>query len=129
MAHPYDKVITDANGVLTANSETQAEIHLSHLSVDVLRDLARNEAASKEWRKAAVELLMAKNHRHQNHPELRQLVFEIRAEQEARKEVESLAAQSPETEQVIASVPLAEPNEEIEVELHPAFKEDIFREE
>jgi hypothetical protein len=101
MSHPNEKVTTDHMGVVTYNTETQAEIHLSHLSPEVLRDLARNEAASKEWRKAAVELLLEKKHSHANHPELRQLVFEIKAEREAKVEVEALAAQSPENEQVL----------------------------
>lgn len=92
MAHPNERVTKDANGVITYNDETNAQLHLGHLSPEVLRDLARNEAASKEWRKAAVEFLLLKQHAHANHPELRELVFEIRAEKAAKEEVLALAA-------------------------------------
>ena len=52
-----------------------------------LLDIARNESASAEWRKAATELLIDSGAQQANHPELRALVFEIRAERAAKKEV------------------------------------------
>ena len=52
-----------------------------------LLSIARNESASAEWRKAATELLIDSGAQQANHPELRALVFEIRAERAAKKEV------------------------------------------
>ncbi len=52
-----------------------------------LLDIARNESASVEWRKAATELLMDNGHPQANHPELRAHVLEIKAERAAKKEV------------------------------------------
>jgi hypothetical protein len=94
MAHPKEHLVYDSRGVVTYNTETNGQLTLGHLSPEVLRDLARNEAASHEWRKAAVELLLEKQHPHANHPELRELVFQIKAEKEARVEVEALAAEA-----------------------------------
>lgn len=94
MAHPHERVTRDHQGVVTYNTETNGELILGNLSVEVLRDLARNESASKEWRKAAVELLLERRHPHANHPELRELVYEIKAEKEAKTEVEALAAEA-----------------------------------
>lgn len=91
--HPKDKIIYEVGGVPVETKQTNAEVQLGHLSPEVLRDLARNESASKEWRKAAVELLILKNHPHAQHPELRELVLELQAEEDARAEVASLAAQ------------------------------------
>src|SRR5271155_1170530 len=94
MVHPQDKVlVTQMGGVRMPGNQTNAEVHLSGLSAEVLRDLARNEAASKEWRKAAVELLIKKQHVFANHSDLRELKMEIQAEEEARVEVEALAHQ------------------------------------
>lgn len=124
LQHPKDKILVmQMGGVKMPGSQTNAEVHLAGLSAEVLRDLARNEAASKEWRKAAVELLIKKQHAFANHPELRELAYEIKAEEDARIEVEALAHQheytycvplgleeiakeilSPETEQPIDAV-------------------------
>ena len=80
--------------------------HILHLTGEVLRDLARNESASREMRKAAVEILMDKNHPFAGHPELRLYVLEIQAEREAKKEVEA---------QVEAQIEHAEPEETVEL--------------
>jgi hypothetical protein len=94
ITHPKDKIlVTEMGGVKMPGSQTNAEVHLAGLSAEVLRDLARNEAASKEWRKAAVELLILKQHPFADHSDLRELKFEIQAEEEARVEVEALAHQ------------------------------------
>ncbi len=68
----------------------QRESHLGGLPAHVLLDLARNEAASREWRKAAVELLLDKGFAQANHPELTAVVMEIKAERAARVEVEAV---------------------------------------
>lgn len=67
--------------------------HLSVLTAEVLRDLARNEAAGRAVRKMAIQLLIDKNHIYANHPDFRELRLEIQEEQEARYEVESIIAQ------------------------------------
>jgi hypothetical protein len=56
----------------------------------VLFDLARNESATKEWRRAAFILLLERKSKKAYYPELRELRFEIEAEQRAKQEVESL---------------------------------------
>jgi len=68
----------------------QRDAHLGGLPANVLLDLARNEAAPREWRKAAVELLLDKGYRQANHPELTAVVMEIKAERAARVEVEAV---------------------------------------
>lgn len=68
----------------------QREDHLGHLPGHILFDLARNEAAPREWRKAAVELLIDKNYPQAKHPDLALLVLEIKNERTARGEVEAV---------------------------------------
>ena len=68
----------------------QRAVHLGGLPSAILLDLARNEAAPREWRKAAVELLLDKGYRQANHPELMAVVMEIKAERAARVEVEAV---------------------------------------
>lgn len=63
-----------------------------------LLDIARNESASVEWRKAATELLIDSGAPQANHPELRALVFEIRAERAAKKEVIAIVESAHEQE-------------------------------
>lgn len=67
---------------------------VSKLPAQVLFDLARNESASKEYRKAAVRLLIDGGHRQAEHPELRELVLEIKAEKTAEHEVLEIAARA-----------------------------------
>lgn len=69
--------------------QTRAE-QLEELSGEVLRDLARNESASREVRKAAVEMLMERNHPQAKHPELSLYVMEINAEKAAKSEVQAI---------------------------------------
>lgn len=68
----------------------QRDAHLGGLPSHILLDLSRNEAAPREWRKAAVELLIDHGHAQANHPELAAVVMEIRAERAARVEVEAV---------------------------------------
>ena len=63
-----------------------------------LLDIARNESASTEMRKAATELLMDSGAHQANHPELRALVYEIRAERAAKKEVVAIVEAANEQE-------------------------------
>jgi hypothetical protein len=65
----------------------QRDLHLGHLPGPILRDIARNESASYEWRKEAVRLLLEKKLPEAGHPDLSLFVSEIRGEQEARSEV------------------------------------------
>src|SRR5260221_7425960 len=69
---------------------TLAEIHLGHLPGHVLFSLARNESASREWRKAAVELLLDGNHKEASNPDIRELVLQINAERQAKTEVQAV---------------------------------------
>lgn len=68
----------------------QRESHIGHLPAQILLDLARNEAATREWRKAAVELLIDKGFPQANHSDLTGLVMEIKAERAAKQEVEAV---------------------------------------
>jgi hypothetical protein len=82
----------------------QREAHLGPLTAEVLRDLARNESAPHEWRRAAVEILLDRQASYVSHPDLAALVAEIRlaeecARQAARSEVESIV------ESIIAEPP------------------------
>lgn len=66
-------------------SETRDQ--LKHLPGQILRDLARNESASREWRKAAVALMIEKGYPEVWHPDLLLLMAEVKAELEAKDEV------------------------------------------
>jgi hypothetical protein len=89
--NPNDRIsVSNVMGGITQARETYKETHLNHLPGQILFDLARNESASREWRKAAVELLIDKKCPQANHAELAVLVKEIHAEREARNEVESV---------------------------------------
>ena len=76
----------------------QRDTHLGGLPGHVLLDLARNESAPREWRKAAVELLLDKGFAQANHPELTAVVMEIRAERKAKEEVVAVVETAIETE-------------------------------
>jgi len=73
------------------------EQHLAVLTAEVLRDLGRNEAAGWAVRKAAVKMLIERNHPFSNHPDFRELRLELKEESEAHAEVESLIGQVEET--------------------------------
>ncbi len=68
----------------------QRDAHLGHLPGPILRDIARNDAAPREWRKAAIELMLEKNFPEVNHPDLRGLLQEVKSEREAKDEVQSI---------------------------------------
>lgn len=63
---------------------------LKYLPPQILLDLARNEGAPREWRKAAVQLLVDHNFRESHHPDLAIFLLEIEAEQTAKHDVEAV---------------------------------------
>ena len=64
---------------------------LDPLPSNILLDVARNESAPYEWRKAAVRLLRKKGYKKQAaHPELALFVREIEKDELAEKEVISV---------------------------------------
>jgi hypothetical protein len=69
---------------------SQRDAHLGHLPGPILRDIARNESAPREWRKAAIELMLDKHCPEVNHPDLLSLLLEVKAHREAKDEVQSL---------------------------------------
>lgn len=86
--HPNDQFsLPDDNRTAT---ETNKEVTMGHLPGNMLLDIARNESASREWRKAAVEILIDKKCPQANHPELYALVLDIKAERGAKQEVEAV---------------------------------------
>lgn len=96
---PSDKyVIYNVVGRSTDTGETVGDITLNPLTAEVLRDIARNDSCSWEWRKAAVKLLIDRKHKYQNHSDLRELkeeiVSELVAEQEVQAAVESAIEES-----------------------------------
>lgn len=68
----------------------QRDEQLDHLPGHILLDLARNESASRAWRKAAVVIMLKKNFPQSAHPDLATLAAEIRAEEDAVREVEGV---------------------------------------
>ncbi len=57
----------------------------------VLLSIARNQSASPEYRKAAVEHLIEKGYeREVNHPDLTMLVVQVKREREAKDEVQAI---------------------------------------
>lgn len=75
--------------IVKRTTQTPAEA-VSHLSGEILFSLARNTSASKEYRKAAVELLIDRNHYQANDSELVWLKMEIEKERAAREEVQDV---------------------------------------
>jgi|SRR5581483_5334152 len=68
----------------------QRHEQFGHLPQQVLLDLARNEGATREMRRAAVEIMMEKGF-NVSHPDLALLVLEIKSAQDAKQEVEAIA--------------------------------------
>lgn len=60
---------------------------LDPLPAFILFDIARNESATEEWRKAAVKILRKKGYKQAQHPELVFIVRELEKEELAEKEV------------------------------------------
>jgi hypothetical protein len=99
---PNDKVqVLDVYGKIKEDSKTNAEATLSLLTVEVLRDIARNEANSWAWRKAAVKILLDRQHSFADIDYLKELVLEIKAEKTAELEVQDIVETA--TEEVLKS--------------------------
>lgn len=64
--------------------------HIGHLPGPILRDIARNESAPREWRKAAIELMLDKGCPEANHPDFLSLLLEVKSQREAKDEVQSI---------------------------------------
>jgi hypothetical protein len=80
------------------NAKVGRDRTLAQLPSSILFDLARNESASREWRKAAVELMLDKNLPHVGSIELALLVHEIQLERMAKKEVAAVVESAIEEE-------------------------------
>jgi len=65
---------------------------------DILLGIARNESASRDWRKAATKFLMRTGSPRASHPDLAWFVHEINQEAEAEKEVEAVVESATEEE-------------------------------
>jgi hypothetical protein len=78
---------------------------IQHLTSENLRDLARNEAAPKESRLAAVEILKQRKSKHVNHPELidlsREHFLRLNPEECPPGEPDPDSAIKPEPEEVV----------------------------
>jgi hypothetical protein len=98
---------------------------LNVFTAEILRDLGRNEGADRTWRKAAIKMLIEKNHPYANHTDFRELRLEIKEEEEARHEVESLVAQVEETPAVQKLEPAKVPEQAKEGEPSGPFKASV----
>lgn len=56
--------------------------HLKAFPPEVLRDIARNDAADRQYRKAAFEILFSRKHPYAKHPDFRYLAQELEIELE-----------------------------------------------
>lgn len=90
---PNDKVIIGR----TPADKTNAEYHIGNLTPEVLRDIARNESATRAWRKAAVKFLLDKDHAYANHRDFYDILAEIKGEREAEQEVKAIVESAIET--------------------------------
>jgi hypothetical protein len=89
-------------------TDSRISSQISHLPGQILFDLARNDAASREYRKAAVELLYDRQYRQADHPELALMLAELKAERSAKSEVESIVESA--IEDTLPNLPPAEKN-------------------
>jgi hypothetical protein len=71
---------------------------LDPLPASVLLDIARNEAAPSEWRKAATKLLRHKGYSQANHPDLLWFVKDLEKEELAEREVSAIVESATEEE-------------------------------
>lgn len=83
---------------------------LQNLPHNILRDIARNDAADPRYRKAAVRLLLQAGSHMANIPDLVSLVSEVKSEIQAEHEVTDIVEQAVE-----------EP-----IQVHPAAPAQVF---
>lgn len=76
------------------NSTTVKDEYIRHLPGDALLSIARNDSANRDYRRAAVELLIDGKHPQAKHPELAITVSEIMAERAAKGEVVALVEEA-----------------------------------
>lgn len=72
---------------MIVNTKPDINETLDPLPANILLDVARNESASPEWRKAAVRLMRKKGYKQADHPELILFVREIEKDEMAEQEV------------------------------------------
>lgn len=72
---------------MTEKTSPDPNAVLDPLPAHILFDIARNESASQEWRKAAVKLMRKKGYKQVQHPELSWIVGELEKDEQAEKEV------------------------------------------
>jgi hypothetical protein len=91
--------ISELRGKMSVQENVQtAQEQISHLPGEVLFSLARNESASLDFRKAAIQLMLEKDCRQVNAPELALLVSEVKRGQDAKLEVEAIVESAIEQE-------------------------------
>jgi len=93
---------------MTLHEKVERDNTLAQLPGTILFDLARNESASREWRKAAVELMLDKHVSQVNDVALSLLVHEIQLERTAKKEVVAVVESAIE-EEFSSEMPVAPP--------------------
>lgn len=84
--------------------------HLKDLPPQILFDLARNEAAPRDWRRAALQLLIDHHCPQANHPDLAILAMEIKlvgAEPVAKHDVQAVVESAMEAELPAVGAPSA----------------------
>ena len=79
------------------NAQSISE-QISHLPGEILFSLARNDSASPDFRKAAVQLLLEKGCHQANNPELAVMVAEVKRSYDAKVEVEAIVESAIEAE-------------------------------
>jgi len=87
---PNDKATVVRHYRVIKDEKTNAELSLSSLTAEVLRDIARNESNSWDWRKAAVKFLINKNHKYAGLEYFTELVSEINSEKQAELDVQDI---------------------------------------
>lgn len=89
--NPNDKkTVQNIIGRQLDSGKTNAEYFMDNLTDEALRDVARNEAAERPWRKAAVKFLIARNHKFQFHQDFHDIRSEILEEKQAEAEVKAV---------------------------------------
>ena len=87
---------------------------LAHLPGDILLSLALNTSAEPRGRKAAVEIMLERNYKQANHPELKPILDDVLADQAAREEIVDAVEQA-----------IEQPIEEAEESDNPALTASV----
>jgi len=70
------------------------DLNLEEMPSNILFDIARNESASREYRKAAVRLMLKHRYPKTDHPDLLLLRQEVEAEIAAENDVQDIVEQA-----------------------------------